>query len=83
MIALEKTLAEKLSNNHIVDGHDFGSGEMNIFVHTDGPQQMFEEAKSMLGSTSVWQGVRVAYRTLTGSIYTILWPNELKKFKVI
>jgi hypothetical protein len=32
----------------IRDGHDFGSGEMNIFIHTDNPKSECEKIKSLL-----------------------------------
>jgi hypothetical protein len=32
LIELENALIEALANRHSVDGHDFGSGTMNIFI---------------------------------------------------
>jgi hypothetical protein len=37
MIEIEDTLTNHLSKNCEVDGHDVGSGEVNIFIHTDNP----------------------------------------------
>ena len=39
MVALEEDIERVLGENHEVDGHDYGSGEMNIFVHTNDPAQ--------------------------------------------
>jgi hypothetical protein len=41
LVALEDRLIEALESAHVVDGHDFGSGEMNIFVHTNDPIAAF------------------------------------------
>ena len=38
LIEIEEMLESTLGNLHEVDGHDFGSGEMNIFIHTNDPE---------------------------------------------
>lgn len=45
MLALENTLIEEVPEELAsVDGHDCGSGETNIFIHTNDPE-------SVLGGT--------------------------------
>ena len=82
MIEIEDALIEKLPKVHDVDGHDAGSGEVNIFIRTNDPKQAFREVKAVLGSRDFWVDARVAYREVSGSEYTILWPKELTKFSV-
>ncbi len=82
MIEIEDVLTENLSKNSDVDGHDAGSGEMNIFIQTDDPVMAFNEAKATLGSRDFWVDARVAYRETVKSEYTILWPPDLTEFKV-
>jgi hypothetical protein len=82
MIEIEDVLIEHLSEGSDVDGHDAGSGEMNIFIHTDDPIAAFNEARAALESRDFWIDARIAYRDLTKSEYKILWPKELKEFKV-
>jgi hypothetical protein len=82
MIEVEDALIEKLSESHEVDGHDAGSGEVNIFIRTEDPKRAFNEAKVILGTRDYWVGARVAYREVAGSEYTILWPKDLTEFKV-
>ena len=65
-----------------VDGHDFGSGEMNIFVHTDSPIDAFRNAESALGGVPGWATVRAAYRPADGDDYTVVWPANLQEFSV-
>ena len=41
LVVLEESLSKHLANCADVDGHDAGSGEMNIFLLTDDPVQAF------------------------------------------
>ena len=65
-----------------VDGHDFGSGEMNIFIETDRPAEAFADAASALREGPRWDDLRAAYREAQGGTYEILWPQSLHKFSV-
>ena len=44
----DRVIEDGLGDVGIVDGHDFGSGEMNIFVHTDNPKSAFEKIKALV-----------------------------------
>src|ERR1041385_8529897 len=74
LIALEETLTKKLAAVAKVDGHDFGSGEMNIFIFTEEPEQSFQRIKPTLASRGNFDSVIAAYGETTGEDYTILWP---------
>ncbi|WP_345184836.1 hypothetical protein [Microbacterium panaciterrae] len=83
LISMEEALEDRLDGTQsYVDGHDFGSDEMNLFVHTDQPLDAFVEAQSALGSDPRWAGVRAAYRPTDGEEYTIVWPATLEVFSV-
>ncbi len=82
MIELEKLLMEGLTPGSEIDGHDAGSGEINIFVRTNEPKRAFEEVKSILGRQDLWSNIRVAYRELDATKYTIIWPKNLKDFRI-
>jgi len=82
IIAVENALVEKLTKANDVDGHDAGSGEVNIFIRTDDAQRAFNEVKAILGTRDFWVDARVAYRAVAGSEYTILWPKDLTEFNV-
>jgi len=45
LLALEDRLIGSLEPEHVVDGHDVGSGEGNIFIHSDNPSAAFELAR--------------------------------------
>jgi hypothetical protein len=82
MIEAEETLIEHLTTEHEVDGHDAGSGETNIFILTDDFERAFIEVKSILQAQGFWEGIRIAYREVGKSQYSILWPKGLKEFSV-
>jgi len=66
VVAMTDDLEHALSGAADVDGWDFGSGEMNIFVYTDDPQATFDKAKGTLEAHGHWHGVRAAYREVEG-----------------
>jgi len=82
MIEIEDLLMKNLTEENEIDGHDAGSGEVNIFIHTDDPKRAFKKVKTILGNRECMIDVRVAYREFSKSEYTILWPRDLAKFKV-
>ena len=83
LVAFEDSLAETLEGLAIVDGHDFGSGTFNIFVHTDEPTATFERIQEFVRIQERQYRMRVAYHDFSSDDYTILWPPGLKEFKVI
>ena len=82
MIGAENILIKHLAGDSEVDGHDAGSGEMNIFVFTDDPRKALTQIEAVLGSSDSWVDVRVAYREVGKSQFTILWPKWLAQFEV-
>ncbi|MFF1830824.1 hypothetical protein [Paenarthrobacter sp. NPDC058040] len=83
LIAMEDiVLAELPGSLGVVDGHDCGSGEMNIFVHTERPVEAFAAVMSSLSSESRWTDTRAAYRPMDSNDFVILWPTTLKNFTV-
>jgi len=82
LVAGEQNLSAALGSSAVVDGHDFGSGEFNIFVLTDTPATTFEQIQEMFRKEPPREQMRAAYRELGGEDYTILWPPNLKEFSV-
>jgi hypothetical protein len=83
LVAVEELLIDKLSETHEVDGHDVGSSEFNIFIHTDNFSNAFYEIKEILSKQKCWDSVRIAYREQKASIYTVLWPEHEIEFRVL
>ncbi|CAN5160803.1 hypothetical protein BH09ACT2_BH09ACT2_09950 [soil metagenome] len=83
LIAMEDRLEGDLPDAHgFVDGHDIGSGEMNIFIHTDQPLEAFRDATVVLRVNARLADVRAAYRPTEGNDYVPLWPKTLLEFSV-
>ena len=72
MIAVENKLIENLIEGSEVDGHDAGSGEVNILILTDDPELTFSEAKAILGYNDQWLNVRAAYRRCRKPLHNTL-----------
>lgn len=82
LIEIEDELEKALADSATVDGHDFGSGEMNIFIETDQPSRTFATAQEVLSHRPSWADVRAAYREAAGDQYTVLWPGGLTDFRI-
>ena len=74
LVQIEDDLEAKLSDRHEIDGHDVGSDEFNIFILTDNPETCFKEVLNILHEEGRRVSFRVAYREVSKSSYTVLWP---------
>lgn len=84
VIETEDQLVSVLGESAVVDGHDSGSGQANIFVFTSAPIITFRQVSELLQSKGLLQGrFKAAYRLATGNQYTILWPESSGEFSVI
>jgi len=83
LVALEDKLIEELGHVAIFDGHDFSSGQFNIFVLTDDPATVFDKAHGVVVNQGVPNVMRSAYRDMNGEEYVILWPSSLTEFSVL
>lgn len=82
MIEAEDALISQLSKLHEVDGHDVGSGEVNIFILTNDFKKAFDEVKVVLQDKDFWADVHVAYREINKSEYIVLWPEGVTEFSI-
>jgi hypothetical protein len=82
MIELEETIMRSLGNLGKVDGHDAGSGEMNIFILSDHPKLAFERVNRVLGTEDFMPDLKVAYREIGKDEFTILHPAGLSYFAI-
>jgi hypothetical protein len=62
LISMEEQLDASLGRYASIDGHDFGSGEMNLFIETDRPAEAFADAADVLRGGPRWGDLRAAYR---------------------
>lgn len=62
ILDVEDLLIAKLTDQSEVDGHDFGSGEANIFVNTNDPHRTLEEIRGIFSGHKLWPSTVIAYR---------------------
>ena len=80
---LENRLDESIVDAE-VDGHDIGSGEVNIFIHANNPVNTFQTVKNILEEDDVvLENIKSAYREIGENNYIPLWPENLVDFKVL
>ena len=82
LMEAEEFLSENLSELHMVDGHDMGCGEFNIFVLTDAPKTAFSEIKDLWRVQENLASARIAYRKVLTDTFVVLWPHDLSEFKI-
>jgi hypothetical protein len=82
MIELEERIIEDLGDVGEVDGHDAGSGEMNIFVLTNRPKLAFERVKNVVRTSDLMPVLKAAYREVGEDEFSILHPEGLNRFSV-
>lgn len=82
VVELEDLLIEKLDKQDAVDGHDFGSGETNIFILTEEPHRTFSDIRAILAGHRLWKTASAAYRKTDGDEYCVLWPERATRFIV-
>lgn len=83
LIELETKLTFELGSEHEVDGHDIGSGEINIFIHTNNPENAFEKTTHLL-SKKLYSALKAAYRDIDSYEYTWIYPADCtEEFKVV
>ena len=82
LIELENSIEVGIGNLGEVDGHDMGVGEMNLFVRTNHPKLAFDRTKSLLGTKDFMPDLKAAYRDVGTDRFTIIYPNDLKRFDI-
>jgi hypothetical protein len=82
LIELENSIIAGIGTLGEVDGHDMGSGEMNIFIHTDHPKLAFEQIKLLLGTKDFMPELKAAYRDVGKDNFTIIYPAGLDQFEI-
>jgi hypothetical protein len=83
LISLEEAIRERIADSATVDGHDIGSGEMNIFLFTENPKLAFVRIKMVPSVAKRMSDMKVGYRQVGEDEYTPLYPEGLKLFSVV
>ena len=82
LLAIEETIGQGLGPIGLVDGHDSGAGEMNVFIHTDDRKGAFEKTMSLIPGKYDRKELMVGYRNFEDRDHTPLRPPGLNVFRV-
>ena len=83
VIEIEDFLISHLPGESEVDGHDAGSGEINIFIFTPSPVRDFSFIQEALASAGLMAPARAAFREVGRENYNVIWPAGETSFSVI
>ena len=82
LIAFEDAIGESIGRLGVVDGHDAGSGEMNVFIFTDDPIACFDKIKMMPELQPLLSELKAAYREEAREAYNVIYPSPSTPFRV-
>ncbi len=84
LLVLTEVVNAKLAShaNTVVDGHDFGMCEFNIFIHTDTPQAILEDVGEIIEEARPGLAFAAGYRDFNDDEYVVLWPKSLERFVI-
>jgi hypothetical protein len=82
LLAIEETIRTGLGDIGQVDGHDIGSGEMNVFIHTNKPEVAFKKVKALLEGNADLRDLKAGYRDFDEEGYVAIYPTGLDRFPV-
>jgi hypothetical protein len=82
-IDLSHKIEEALPVEALLDGHDFGMGEFNIFIHTNNPKTLFEPVCEVIAREHPDLAFSAGYRSFEEDDYTAIWPRNSAKFSVL
>ena len=82
MIEFEDELIEILKDIAIIDGHDFGSGEANIFVLTNDQYETYNVIKEKYLNATIKNKYKISCREIKNDNLVILFPDSLTDFHI-
>ena len=81
LVPFEAELKTLLGDAIALEGHDVNAKDINLFIATADPKQVFRRAKDILGRMGVERGLSAAYRGVGGAQFTPVWPpRPMRKF---
>jgi hypothetical protein len=83
LIEMEDLIRKHFDQEADIDGHDIGSGEMNIFIYTNFPEDLLKKILVLPELQTEISEMKAAYRKIHGNIYTCMWPTTLKSFNIL
>jgi len=83
IVNIEEQIINILGSAAAVDGHDYGSDQVNVFIYASEPEITFEKTKQVLANAGLLKATTAAYREADGEKYIVIWPEGAKQnFKI-
>ena len=83
LVSIEEEIRENLGDLGNVDGHDIGSGEMNIFIFTEDPLKTFQKVVRIGAVSRHLSNLKAGYRKVGEDDFVPLCPEGLDYFSVV
>lgn len=83
LVSLEDQIIANIGDYGSVDGHDIGSGEMNIFIFTEDPKSTFARVKNIGSMPNHMKSLKAGYPEVGQDHFVPLYPEGLEYFSVI
>jgi len=83
LVDLESVLIDKIQadGRAIVNGHDFGSSEMNLFLTVDEPEIVLSQIRTQIDHP-LMSRFRAGFRPVSEDGFQAIWPESLLEFSV-
>ncbi|WP_417385341.1 ABC transporter [Gimesia sp.] len=83
LVDLESVLIDEIQvdGKTIIDGHDFGSSEMNLFMTVDDPDQVLSQIRTKI-QHPLMSRFKAGYRDVSEDRFHAMWPETLHEFSV-
>lgn len=83
LATVEDELKAALGDSVELEGYDVSPKEINLFMLTADPRNVFRKARDVLERRGVTNGVSAAYRLNGGAQFTSVWPlRTTRKFRL-
>ena len=82
LLNIENTINQGLGPVGMVDGHDIGAGEMNVFIFTNNAKAAFDKTMSLIQGMYDLKGLIVGYRKFEEEDDTPMSPPGSECFRV-
>ncbi|MFC2954176.1 hypothetical protein ACFOOP_19730 [Marinicaulis aureus] len=83
IFALEELLEKNSGDTYEVDGHDFGSGTVNIFLYCINPDPAVRRLLSLIDSHKLMPEIRIGIADTGRGRLRAVYPPELREFDLI
>ncbi|EDL61362.1 hypothetical protein PM8797T_12698 [Gimesia maris DSM 8797] len=83
LVDLESVIIDQIQvdGKTIVDGHDFGSSEMNLFMTVDDPAKVLSQIRTQI-EHPLMNRFKAGYRPISEDGFHAIWPETLHEFSV-